>query len=510
MCHQCYLRSNTQTNWFTAVCDPPHLLVWARVNSQSGYAPAKVLGLCGNTASKKVDVRFFADHEMAVVAASNCYLFSNRRPSDKPNEQTKFKRTTALQVSMQYILHNMQNLDLICCLHFQEVGIYVGNICKVFSNFVKAECQTQFNEREVVNHLTSMIPGLRLTRDFRLVTKPSYLNRLCRRHAPIASLPNDDNDNSSSNEDKESSPQEKPTLEPALEPSALSPKVILEKCDLWLAKQQQSSNMEYTKNGETFGVIGTVNHEPKIDGGSEGEADMVLEEDTTITNNCWMPSTNSEETPSHSQSSATLLTVAVVSKQNRVNAASGTGSVHNFGTVGNVDTTSTPMQPFVSQRNESQRIDSFGSTSHPLNANQHTNAPEINEMNSNDDDEIMPLSMPPKPSEFIAINCDWEEMLDKYQTRVRKRQRINRKIILNRERAHLMRVNQLKSTVNVLQKKNHKLHLSMQKMEGQHTSMIQNAIEETKRKKWCWNCQIELKHVAPNIPMCKDCINRNW
>lgn len=500
MCHQCYLRSNTQTNWFTAVCDPPHLLVWARVNSQSGYAPAKVLGLCGNTASKKVDVRFFADHEMAVVAASNCYLFSNRRPSDKPNEQTKFKRTTALQVSVQYIICrtvDCSSLDLICCLHFQEVGIYVGNICQVFSNFVKAEYQTQFNEREIVNHLTSMIPGLRLSRDFRLVTKPSYLNRLCRRHAPIALLPNDDNDNSSSNEDKDSSPQE----EPALEPSSLSPKVILEKCDLWLAKQQQRSNLEYPKNGETSRIISTVNNEPNIDGGSEGEADMILEEDTTITNNCWMSSNNSEETPSHSQSSS-VATVADISKQNRVNAASGTGSLHNFGTVGNIETTSTPMQPFVSQRNESQRIDSFGSTSHPLNANQTTIAPEVNEMNSNDD-EIMPLSIPPKPSEFIAINCDWEEMLDKYQTRVRKRQRINRKIILNRERAHLMRVNQLKSTVNVLQKKNHKLHLSMQKM-------VQKGIEETKRKKWCWNCQIELKHVAPNIPMCKDCINRNW
>lgn len=98
MCYQCYLRSNTQTNWFTAVCNPPHLLVWARVNNQSGYAPAKILGLNGNAAARKVDVRFFADHEMALVSSSNCYVFSKQVPSGNFHEQTKFKRVTALQV----------------------------------------------------------------------------------------------------------------------------------------------------------------------------------------------------------------------------------------------------------------------------------------------------------------------------------------------------------------------------------------------------------------------------
>lgn len=115
MCHQCYFRSNTQTNWFTEVCSPPHLLVWARVNNQSGYAPAKVLGLNGSTAAKKIDVRFFADHEMACVAKSNCYLFSKRRPSDKNYEQTKFKQVTALQV----------NINNIFCMHIKSLIVFV-------------------------------------------------------------------------------------------------------------------------------------------------------------------------------------------------------------------------------------------------------------------------------------------------------------------------------------------------------------------------------------------------
>lgn len=100
MCHQCYYRSNTQSGWFTAVCDPPHLLVWARINGHSGYAPAKVLGLSGGggVTPKKVDVRFFADHEMAIIPSSNCYLFSQRKPIKKSREQTQLKLMTALQV----------------------------------------------------------------------------------------------------------------------------------------------------------------------------------------------------------------------------------------------------------------------------------------------------------------------------------------------------------------------------------------------------------------------------
>lgn len=119
MCHQCYLRSNTQSNWFTAVCDPPHLLVWARVNGQSGYAPAKVLGLNGSSAAlKKVDVRFFADHEMALVPISNCYVFGKRAPLEKSYEQTKFKQITALQVSIVLVSVGSLWCDLVSFIVF--------------------------------------------------------------------------------------------------------------------------------------------------------------------------------------------------------------------------------------------------------------------------------------------------------------------------------------------------------------------------------------------------------
>lgn len=30
MCSECFCRVNTMKNWFTEVCSPPHLVVWAR------------------------------------------------------------------------------------------------------------------------------------------------------------------------------------------------------------------------------------------------------------------------------------------------------------------------------------------------------------------------------------------------------------------------------------------------------------------------------------------------
>lgn len=356
-----------------------------------------------------------------------------------------------------------------------------------------------------------MIPGLSIPRNFQLVTKPSYLNRLIRRHAPISLLPNDvDDDNSTSNEDKSSSAPEKSSFKPSL----LSPAVVLEKCDPLLTKQQQSNNLEYPKSCETAEIISTANYEPNIDGGSEGEADMILEENTgyspTITHNCCQPPSNEppERITSNVQSRTTLLTVAVTSNemlQNRSNDASGQEfAIVQNGTVNNIETTSTPMQPLAFQSNEPQRVENFDSASiNQSNAHQVTNSTKMIESNQ-EDIMNLPLSTASKSSQ--DFNCDWEELLDKYQTTIRKRQRANKRIILKRERAHLMKVNQLKSMVNVLKKANQKLNANMQKMEGQ----MKNAVEETKRKKWCWNCQIELKYVVASFPMCKDCINRNW
>lgn len=409
------------------------------------------------------------------------------------------------------------------------MGTYIGNICKIFSGFVKAEHRTPFNEQKYVQHLTNMIPGLRISRDFQLVTKPSYLNRLIRRHAPISLPPNDDTD-SSSNED--STPIEQSV--PILKPSALNPTLptlVLEKCDSLLTQKRQSFSLENSMNAKTVEISSLANHEPSIDecasGCSqtermnEGEADVNSMEDTDRSSIIKQsPSTTTEDRTSNDQNSTILFTIAVTSMpSNEILTTNDANDRKEAGLTQNLDpelvnavnngekTTSTPMQSINSQTNEPQRRSNF-------EANQIANIAEKNDTNRNDSAMNLPLSTASKQSEKITMNCDWEELLDKYQNTIQKRQRINRKIILERERAHLMQVNQLKSLVNVLQKKNHKLHKSVHKMEEQHSeqlkSMLKNAIDKTKRKKWCWNCQIELTHVVFNIPMCKDCLNQNW
>lgn len=97
MCHECFDRSNSMAGWFTKVCDPPHLLVWARIDGHHQYAPAKVLGLA--TANrKKIDVRFFHDHVMAKISVADCYLYSHQNPNVKLDEKTKLQLMASLEV----------------------------------------------------------------------------------------------------------------------------------------------------------------------------------------------------------------------------------------------------------------------------------------------------------------------------------------------------------------------------------------------------------------------------
>lgn len=404
---------------------------------------------------------------------------------------------------------------------------------------MKAEYRTQFNERKIVNHLKNMIPELRISKEYHLVTKPSYLNRLVRRHAPIVSLPNDDDDddeddeddNSTSNEDKKSSPQEKTSSKQ----STLNPVLILEKCDPLIAKQQQLQNFNLHLQPMNVGISEEITCE-QAEQMSEGEADMDLEDDfeysPPITHSQSQSSTATEDTAPNGQNSVALLSLAVTPKpQNRISETNGqyftiarkkTDLLNNFGpeppvkTINNVDkTVSTRMQPSCSQTNESQTqcIERLNGSTNRLNANQVANSTGLNVLNQNNTINL-PVSTRSKPSDDITTNCDWEELLDKFGTKIRKRQRNNRKMVLKREKSHLMNVNRLKSMVNVLKKKNRKLHTSMHEMEGQHTehlqSMVQKAIEETKCKKWCWNCHVELKYAAPMIAMCTDCFNKNW
>lgn len=48
-------------------------------------------------------------------------------------------------------------------------------------------------------------------------------------------------------------------------------------------------------------------------------------------------------------------------------------------------------------------------------------------------------------------------------------------------------------------------------LKSEHSDQIRRAVEETKKKRWCWKCLVELPmKIAFHIPMCKKCLVANW
>lgn len=95
ICDQCFLRSNEYKNddWFTKVCNPPHLLVWAKASTHP-FWPAKVIARARN----KLDVRFFGQHEMSIVHPNNCFLFSWENPNRLRNQRIRSDIDTIMKV----------------------------------------------------------------------------------------------------------------------------------------------------------------------------------------------------------------------------------------------------------------------------------------------------------------------------------------------------------------------------------------------------------------------------
>lgn len=94
-CGTCYANAHAHPqNWFTMVCDPPHVLAWAKFQGCSIW-PVKIMSAVG----KKLSVRFFGDHTHADIAAAKCYLFSEQSPAGKAAQSRGGQYKNALQVN---------------------------------------------------------------------------------------------------------------------------------------------------------------------------------------------------------------------------------------------------------------------------------------------------------------------------------------------------------------------------------------------------------------------------
>lgn len=82
LCSECYRSAaEGEFDWFTNVCDYPHVIVWARWNDQ--YLPAKAMGFKQTAFEPTIYVRFFGTKKFANVDKKECFLFSHEHPQKK-------------------------------------------------------------------------------------------------------------------------------------------------------------------------------------------------------------------------------------------------------------------------------------------------------------------------------------------------------------------------------------------------------------------------------------------
>lgn len=130
-CAECYANANSKKNWFVEVCDPPHVLLWAKLKGFP-YWPAKAMAVNGATL---VDVRFFGAHDRAWVPVKDCYLYSQHNPN-----VYKLKNTTILQ-----------------CI--KEIEQHIGKVRGKYGGFEYGPAKEKYDPLRHEEQLRAMVPG---------------------------------------------------------------------------------------------------------------------------------------------------------------------------------------------------------------------------------------------------------------------------------------------------------------------------------------------------------------
>lgn len=79
LCIECYRNANErQGDWFTKVCNYPHILVWARCGDQ--FLPAKAMGFKQTFYMTGIFVRYFGSKRYGTINPNECYLLSTIHP----------------------------------------------------------------------------------------------------------------------------------------------------------------------------------------------------------------------------------------------------------------------------------------------------------------------------------------------------------------------------------------------------------------------------------------------
>ncbi|XP_022697802.1 protein kinase C-binding protein 1-like [Varroa jacobsoni] len=116
LCPQCYLHmrratasqsqsaspasgtalSSSNGNFFSEVCSPPHIIVWAKIRGFPHW-PAKVMRVEGD----QVTVKFFGDHNKSLVTLGNCTILTQKPPVNQKSKKGSY--STAMDEMATYV-----------------------------------------------------------------------------------------------------------------------------------------------------------------------------------------------------------------------------------------------------------------------------------------------------------------------------------------------------------------------------------------------------------------------
>lgn len=130
-CSECYANANSKKNWFVEVCDPPHVLLWAKLKGFP-YWPAKAMAFNNATL---VDVRFFGAHDRAWVPVKDCYLYSQHNPN----------------------VYKVKNTSIMQCI--KEIEQHIVKIKQKFGSFEYAPAKEKYDPLRHDDQLQVMLPG---------------------------------------------------------------------------------------------------------------------------------------------------------------------------------------------------------------------------------------------------------------------------------------------------------------------------------------------------------------
>lgn len=148
-------RRKNKKDWMINVCERPHLLVWAKIESYP-YWPAKVMSYN----DKHVSVEFFDEHSTAEVEVGNCLLYSKEYPL---NRTPPASITAAIMVMLKHVsrfnFRRCISSVFFCVCRFQESRKNVVNIIFKFGAFHYAGPRVPLDLKVFDEQLRSMIPN---------------------------------------------------------------------------------------------------------------------------------------------------------------------------------------------------------------------------------------------------------------------------------------------------------------------------------------------------------------